>query len=428
MLRAEALQRARLGRDEAIIAAAKEAIALAERANAVWFLARANHIRLEVSLDAGDPATRAEAESLAARMVASGATPESVALARLTLGQGALSRGDLVQGVERLTEAAPVLESLALLVELRRVLNTLGICYKGLGRFGDATSTLSEAVAVAERCGHPAAIAHSGMCLANQYHDLAFFDSSVRCFRAILAPLEALSSPRASVEAYSSIARLALVLASVPEAEKAVELCEAAAQRSGLWRHQVTALVTRAEIHLCKGQLELAWPLVEEALITTGDRSHVLPEAGWCERLQRQFYWATRGYEAMKSLARVPTALYDSLGEALEVRLFDEAAAHIAGDQLEGGAPALEDAVTTGLLGPLARLLAVGVHHPAVPQRLKGESAAELIARVFPHPQRTVVPRSVGLLATSDEPWDSAPELLGTPPSGASPAVSALTA
>ena len=419
LLRAEALQRARLGGDEAIIAAAKEAIALAERANAVWFLARANHIRLEVSLDAGDPATRAEAESLAARMVASGATPESVALARLTLGQGALSRGDLVQGVERLTEAAPVLESLALLVELRRVLNTLGICYKGLGRFGDATSTLSEAVAVAERCGHPAAIAHSGMCLANQYHDLAFFDSSVRCFRAILAPLEALSSPRASVEAYSSIARFALVLASVPEAEKAVELCEAAAQRSGLWRHQVTALVTRAEIHLCKGQLELAWPLVEEALITTGDRSHVLPEAGWCERLQRQFYWATRGYEAMKSLARpVPTALYDSLGEALEVRLFDEAAAHIAGDQLEGGAPALEDAVTTGLLGPLARLLAVGVHHPAVPQRLKGESAADLIARVFPHPQRTVVPRSVGLLAASDEPWDSASELLGTPPGG----------
>src|SRR5438128_2674869 len=162
LLRAEALQRARLGGDEAIIAAAKEAIALAERANAVWFLARANHLSLEVSLDAGDLAARAEAESLAARMVVSGATPESVALARLTLGQGALSRGDLVQGVERLTEAAPVLESLALLVELRRVLNTLGICYKGLGRFGDATSTLSEAVAVAERCGHPAAIAHSG--------------------------------------------------------------------------------------------------------------------------------------------------------------------------------------------------------------------------------------------------------------------------
>jgi len=29
-----------------------------------------------------------------------------------------------------------------------------------------------------------------------------------------------------------------------------------------------------------------------------------------------------------------------------------------------------------------------------------------------------VVPRSVGLLAASDEPWDSASELLGTPPGG----------
>src|SRR5712691_396204 len=99
LLRAEALQRARLGGDETIIAAAKEAIALAERANAVWFLARANHIRLEVGLDAGDLATRAEAESLAARIVASGATPESVALARRTLarrprpGRGTTHRG-----------------------------------------------------------------------------------------------------------------------------------------------------------------------------------------------------------------------------------------------------------------------------------------------------------------------------------------------
>ena len=101
-----------------------------------------------------------------------------------------------------------------------------------------------------------------------------------------------------------------------------------------------------------------------------------------------------------KSLARpVPTALYDSLGEAIEVRLFDEAAAHIAGDQMEARAPALEDAVTTGVLGPLARLLAVGVHHPAVPPRLDGESAAQVIARVFPHAERAVVPRSVGLLA-----------------------------
>src|SRR3989441_10630748 len=92
----------------------------------------------------------------------------------------------------------------------------------------------------------------------------------------------------------------------------------------------------RGEVYLCKGRPEMAWPLVEEAAVTTGDRSHLLPEAGFYERLQRQFYWATRGYEAMKSLARpVPTALYDSLGEALEVRLFDEAAAHIAGDQIE---------------------------------------------------------------------------------------------
>jgi hypothetical protein len=103
----------------------------------------------------------------------------------------------------------------------------------------------------------------------------------------------------------------------------------------------------------------------------------------------------------MKSLDRpIPTALFDSLVDALEVRLFDEAVALIAADKIGGRAPALEEAVTTGLLGPLARLLAVGVHHPGVPQRLPGESAAELIARAFPHAERTVVPRSIGLLSS----------------------------
>lgn len=398
LLRADALQRTRLGGDEAVIAAAQEAIALAERAKAESFLVRANYIRAEVSLEAGDLAARAEAESLAATIAVSGTTPESVALANLTLGYGALSRGDLVQGVERLTTAAPVLESLTLLLDLQRVLNTLGICHKGLGRFEDATRTFREAVAAAERCGHPGAIAHSRMCLANVYQDLAFFDASAASFRGALTSLQALASPRAMVEAYSSIARLAVVLGSVPEAGQALEHCEEGARRSGLWRHKVTALMTRAEIDLCRGRPDLAWSLVEEAARIVGDRSHLLPEAGFYERLQRQFYWATRGYEGLKSLARpAPTALYDSLGEALEVRLFDEAAARIAGDQTEEPAPALEEAVTTGLLGPLARLLAVGVHHPAVPQRLDGESAAQLVARVFPHPERTVVPRSVGL-------------------------------
>ncbi len=395
LLRAQALQRARLGGDAAIIAAAQEAIALAERANAASFLVRANHIRFEGSLDAGDLGAREEAESLAARIAASGATPESVALANLTLGHGALSRGELVQGVERLTEAAAVLESLALLVELRLVLNTLGICYKGLGRFEDATRALSEAVTVAERCGHPGAIGHSRVVLANLYHDLACFDSSVRCFRATLAPLDALDSPRAAVEAYSSIARLAVVLGSGSDAETAVERCEEGARRSGLWRHTVTALLTRAEVYLCNSQPESAWPLVEKAAVITGDRARLLPEAGLYERLRRQCYWATRGYEA------VPTAPFDSLVDALEVRLFDEAVAPFATDSIQGRAPALEEAVTTGLLGPLARLLAVGIHHPGVPQRLPGESAAQLIARVFPHPERTVVPLSVGLLATA---------------------------
>jgi len=53
--------------------------------------------------------------------------------------------------------------------------------------------------------------------------------------------------------------------------------------------------------------------------------------------------------------------------------------------------------VSKGLLGPVARVLASGVHHPGIPERQPGESTAQLVARVFPHPQRAVIPAAVGL-------------------------------
>src|SRR5216110_2317622 len=97
LLRAHALQRARLGRDETIIAAAQEAIALAERANADAFLVRANLIRAEAALDAGNFEARAAAEALAAKIARSRASPECVALANLTLGLASATHSGLAR-------------------------------------------------------------------------------------------------------------------------------------------------------------------------------------------------------------------------------------------------------------------------------------------------------------------------------------------
>src|SRR6266851_3986334 len=401
LIRADALQRARFGGDEAIMRAAQQAIALAEQADATPFLLRANYTRLEVAIDAGDVAARADAEALAAKIAASPASPECVALANLTLGQCALASGEFAAAVERLTLAAPVLESLGLLLELRRVLNTLGISYRGLGRFADATRVFRENVVVSERSGHQGAALQSRLILGNVYHDLGCFGAAVDSMGVVVAALETLTTPRAWAEAYSNIARLALVLGNASEAELAVERCDDGARRSGLWRHKVSALMARADLQLSKGQPALAWPLVEEAARITGDRSHLLPDGGVYERLQHQFLWATRG-EALKSIGpRARIAMFDSLVDALEVRLFDEAVASSADDSVAPGWSVLDEAVRMGLLGPLARLSAYGVHHPGVPPRLDGETAAQLIARVFPHPQRTVIPTSVGILGTA---------------------------
>jgi hypothetical protein len=147
----------------------------------------------------------------------------------------------------------------------------------------------------------------------------------------------------------------------------------------------VTACLARADLHLCNGAPDLAWPALEDAARVTGDRAHLLPEAGRYARLQHQWSWARRNETG-------PVASL-SLMDGLEVRLFDEAVA------APSGAAVLEQVVTLGLLGPLARLVAAGVQHPAVPPRLPGESAAQLIARVYPHPQRTAIPAAIGLVA-----------------------------
>ena len=82
LIRADALQRARLGGDDAIMSAAQDAIALAEQADATPFLLRANYTRLEVALDAGDVEIRFDESQRA-----------------VTPGQGAVFyQGDLVLG------------------------------------------------------------------------------------------------------------------------------------------------------------------------------------------------------------------------------------------------------------------------------------------------------------------------------------------
>ncbi|HWC74867.1 MAG TPA: hypothetical protein VG454_13110, partial [Gemmatimonadales bacterium] len=359
-------------------------------------LVRANYIRMEFTLDAGDLATREQAEAVAARVAGSEASPECVALANMALGQIAISRGEPALALERLAAAAPVLESLGLLMELRRALATMGISYRGLGRFADAARTFRECVNVAERCGHLGSIAHSYGLLGNVYQDLAFFDAATETYRHVVASLEVLDSARAFAEAYSNVTRFALMLGNRREAEIALTRCEDGARRSTLWRHQVTALMARADVQLGHGRPDLAWPYVEQAAAIVGDRAHLLPDAGTFVRLQHHYHWATRGFDALRSQGHTIQALFDSVVEVLEVRLFDEAVAQIHGARTDS--PALDEAVSTGLLGPLARLLATGVHHPGVPPRAPGESAAQLIARAFPHPQRTATAQALGLV------------------------------
>lgn len=403
-LRADALHRGRLADDRTIMEAARKAAVLSERARADETLVRVLQIRAEAAYDVGDFTALAQVREAANEIAAQMEEPKSRALAGVTRGFSAFAMAELQTATKILADTAKLLERLGLYEDDRRVLNGLGICWTGLGVLGEAESAFRRAIAVAERLNNPVAMSNTWTNLASLYHDFGRFSDAVEASRLATRSLTP-STVRAAADLYVNLAILALDLGNLSEAESFCQQCERTAERSQLPYHAAVALLQRADINLARSTPELAWPAVEKAIALVRDRERMLVDLGQYERLKTHFLWATRGYDAVRQtvLQSATTRAY-RIGDVLEIQGFSEWVRIVESDDAHiKGASALSAIEAAGMFGVLARLLSVGVRLSGVPAQGPNESSAQLVARLFPAPERVVIPQAVGLPAQAGE-------------------------
>jgi tetratricopeptide (TPR) repeat protein len=402
-LRAEALHRGRLADDDAIHAAAHRAVELAERAANELMLVRALQVQAEVAAEMGDFGALKRSGLRAARAEAS-QLPECRTLGAMTRGYSLLISGSLDGAIKVFASTAPELQQLSLLVELRRVLNGMGICYTGLARLAEAERCFKEAIRLAEQVGDDVASCNAVNNLGVAYHEAGMFLNAAAEYRKAMGLLASHPTTRVAAPLYANAGRLSVDVGDLQEAERFLSLSDAAARESGLWRLRVAALLESADCRLARNEPECAWPLVEEAIALTGMRGHLVDDAGQFARLARHLTWVTRGYAAARRLEAVQTE-EGVVRRPLDVLQVDAFSAWMAWREgiSEHTKEALQKLFSAGLFGVLSRLIAVGARFPELPEPVSGESSAQLVARVFSQAERATVPRSVGLPEQGDE-------------------------
>ncbi len=406
-LRAEALHRGRFADDRAIVEAANAAVNLARGAKADLTLIRALQVEAEVAAEAGDIAGAEAAGAQAEAVAAASGNPECQALARLTRGYCLMVDGQFETAAGVFAEVAEELRRLTLQVELRRVLNGLGMCYTASIRMADAIKPFAEALLVAEKLGDRVGSCTVWNNVAVVYHNAAHYNAARKCYEAALRLLPL--TPRSAAALYSNVARMAMEFGDFDHATEYANLGVLEARRSQSWHLTVGALGTRADVHIAMGQSEAALPLIEHAMNLTGDRCYVLADPGQFARLRAQFLWLTKGYEHIKRepAKREGRTGLSRLSDWLEVRAFEEWIAYREKD-FDASLNAANELVRLKLYGVVARLLALGVGFPSIGDVGTGESSAKAVERIFPETARLVIPEIDRLLPATYEPRDSA--------------------
>jgi tetratricopeptide (TPR) repeat protein len=381
-LRAEALHRGRFADDRAIVEATNAAVNLARGAKADLTLIRALQVEAEVAAEAGDIAGAEAAGAQAEAVAAASGNPECQALARLTRGYCLMVEGQLEAAAEVFAEVAAALTTLGLVVELKRALNGLGICYTGVGRLKDAIPYFSRAIVIATKLGDRAAGCNLWTNLGFTFHEAGLFDSAGACYARANHFIPATS--RTAVMLHSNATRLAIETGDIAEATHQASSALAAAAESGLWKLIVAAKLAKADLHVAQKQYEQAWPLVEESVALTGARVGLLSDSGQLARLYQHWIWKTRGYGAVLDV-RLTGFMGDArqrLSDALQLGAFEDWMARVEGDTTRGS-EFEKLTIQKGFFGILARLLALGVGGFSFGELSECEPSAALIVRVF---------------------------------------------
>jgi Flp pilus assembly protein TadD len=395
VLKAEALHRGSLSDTAAIAEAAGAATRTAEEAGAEVALSRALQIRAEMAAQETD---LEELERIAMRsktITISTSNEEVLGLANITHAFCQMVSGEYREATRDLLKAELSMRKLSREIDLRMVLNGLGICHTNTGDFRAAESKFQEAASTAHRLGDCFSESLAWDNLGVLYDDLGWFDRAARAYRqALVLCLKSPTAPRIA-HILSNMASLSISIGNLQEADAVLAQAEAQARSHNRLKALIEVLVTRADLYLAREQDELAWQTIEDVRVLSAGKSPVDGTAGQFQRLNLQFLWATEGATAIQGLTNVSTG---GLGNRLARRFEIQALIDMILEKERrtvNVVPIVQTIVEYGLFGVMARLVALRIWSSNSLQPRTGESGAHAVARLFPDPRRSVIPEAV---------------------------------
>jgi tetratricopeptide (TPR) repeat protein len=361
-LRAQALQRTRLGGERLILDQCRLALDAATRAHDEEALALA----IQVALEAGSEMSNDELIQTTRQhlhlLTLEARTPAARGRSLSAEGFCAMEVGDFKKALVAFRDASNALSQGRLDADLARSLNGLGICHMAIGAHASALKAFTDSLAIARRL-HDSE--HMSTVLGNlglAHEERGSWDEAWDAYQQAAELARASGSPRRVALALANAGQLAIVKGALELAHTYLLEAEEAAAASGLGQMRSLVHLTQADLHLAQGEPELAWMCVSEADRVRSARGRAIDNNGKYLRLRLHRILAVEGGASMDTeLASLPHSLNGCrVSDRLEVEAFvGWARLRSAGDEQRARA-ALTSAIRLGLPGVLGILVAVG--------------------------------------------------------------------
>jgi len=397
-LEAEALHKARLAESEKIRDVATSAIQWSQMAENDLLTLAAQQVLAETAFENEWWDKIPELEAFCEKLAKTTESTEIRALAQYTFGYCRFASGDIKLAASSFAQSSREFSSLGHDPRLHRALNGLGMCYTRLGYPKQAVTALQEAVLVAHRSSDLIASSNSLGNIGAVYSETGMFYEAARAFARALRILGDSTNARVSTAVHCNAAILSIMLGSMREATELLDRASATAERSAIWQHSVSVLLTRADFYLALQQQERAWDLVEQALIVAAGRTHLVPDYGQFCRLRKHFVWSVGRDPSARTHGVDTGGAGDNVAPAhrLELMAFDEWLLSNGSNGTDTPNTAVKELADRGLYGVIARLASVFITPHPLPCLAEGECGAAFLARVFPTKDFGSIPSSIG--------------------------------
>ncbi|HEX9691195.1 MAG TPA: AAA family ATPase [Gemmatimonadales bacterium] len=315
LVRAESLQRGRLGDDIAIQQAAAEALHLAEASRESPLRIEAIQIAAEVAAELEHDTVLSELAQSATELAEESADSSTRASAQVVAGFCYLMQGGFEEAALLFRTLSTALSGSDHDLELRRAFTGQGIAATALGYWREAIDSFDAAARISERLGDNESLVNSLCNLAAVQNDIGLGQGADDIYRRAFEVSNDGISPRRDAELAINAAGRKITIGNWASASELIAAARTHARASQLWRLLFDTFLLEADLHLAQSDLESAVRCFESAERVRSGRATKLANAGRYERLKRQVQLVSNSiWESLRGFeTRAPMKIADRL-------------------------------------------------------------------------------------------------------------------